>query len=45
MTDNVIEPLVTSEAAQRRARSSNIHLKKKIRAYVLALEIIEEKQA
>jgi len=44
MTDNVIEPLVNFEAAQRRARLSNVHLKKKIRAYVLSIEIIEGKQ-
>lgn len=43
--DHVVEPLITLEVAQRRARLSNVHLKKKIRAYVLAIEIIEEKQA
>jgi hypothetical protein len=42
MTDNVVEPLVTSEAAQRHARLSNIHLK--IKAYVLSIEIKEGKQ-
>jgi hypothetical protein len=42
MTDDVVEPLVTSEAAQRHARSSNVHLK--IKAYVLSIKINEEKQ-